>query len=236
MSDEPPPITPISPPITRKRVQSDPKHVIFYENDSDESESTEPPRVYEPSPRRLRSRGERSSQDSAPIGRHLPLRTGKPKIGDLQEDETDLDSGGSDNGGVPASSAVDTDRDEGEESDYDEEDEVSQRKLRNGKVIMPDEPDEEEEEEEEETAGEDEDVEVAGETDYMEEDEEDGEASVDDEVDLSEETVKTLTRYRRDELVRLCESRNLDVEGTKPQLAKALLEWVRYDPLLCTSH
>src|SRR5277367_6585251 len=116
MSDEPPPITPISPPITRKRVQSDPKRAIFYDNDSDESENAEPPRVYEPSPRRLRSRGERSSQESAHIGRHLPLRTGKPKIGDLQEDETDLDSG-SDNGGVPASSAVDTDRDEEEESD-----------------------------------------------------------------------------------------------------------------------
>jgi hypothetical protein len=134
---------------------------------------------------------------------------------------------------VPASSAVDTDRDEEEESDYDEEDEVSPRKLRSGKVIMPNEQDDEEEEEEdEETAGEDEDAEVAGETDYMEEDEEaveDGEASVDDEVDLSEETVKTLTRYRRDELVRLCESRNLDVEGTKPQLAKALLEWVRFN-------
>jgi mitogen-activated protein kinase kinase kinase 13 len=32
-------------------------------------------------------------------------------------------------------------------------------------------------------------------------------------------------RLRRDDLVRLCESRELDVEGTKPQLAEALLQW-----------
>lgn len=240
MSDEPPPITPISPPITRKRVQSDPKHVIFRDNDdSEESDDNQPPRIYEPSPRRLRSRGERSSQENAPIGRHLPLRAGKPKIGDLQEDETDFDSQGSDNDGVPASSAVDTDRDEGEESDYDDDDELSPRKLRNGKVIMreeqqeEEEENEEEEEEEEDEEAEEEDADTNEEEDYMEEDEDVGEpseereGSVDDEVDLSEETVKTLTRYRRDELVRLCESRNLDAEGTKQTLAKALLQWVR---------
>jgi mitogen-activated protein kinase kinase kinase 13 len=32
-------------------------------------------------------------------------------------------------------------------------------------------------------------------------------------------------RLRRDDLVRLCESRDLNVEGTKPQLAEALLQW-----------
>jgi hypothetical protein len=32
-------------------------------------------------------------------------------------------------------------------------------------------------------------------------------------------------RLRRDDLVRLCESRELDAAGTKPQLAEALLEW-----------
>ena len=30
---------------------------------------------------------------------------------------------------------------------------------------------------------------------------------------------------RRDDLVRLCETRDLDPVGTKPQLAEALLEW-----------
>lgn len=32
-------------------------------------------------------------------------------------------------------------------------------------------------------------------------------------------------RLRRDDLVRLCESRDLCAEGTKPRLAEALLEW-----------
>jgi mitogen-activated protein kinase kinase kinase 13 len=44
-------------------------------------------------------------------------------------------------------------------------------------------------------------------------------------VDLTTATVKTLTRLRRDDLVKLCEGRELDVCGTKAQLAKALLEW-----------
>ena len=45
------------------------------------------------------------------------------------------------------------------------------------------------------------------------------------EFDLSSATQKTLIRLRRDDLVRLCEARELDIEGTKPQLAQALLEW-----------
>lgn len=32
-------------------------------------------------------------------------------------------------------------------------------------------------------------------------------------------------RLRRDDLVRLCETRDLDVAGTKPQLAQSLLQW-----------
>ncbi len=45
------------------------------------------------------------------------------------------------------------------------------------------------------------------------------------EFDLDTATGKSLIRLRRDDLVRLCETRDLDVDGTKPQLAKALLEW-----------
>lgn len=44
-------------------------------------------------------------------------------------------------------------------------------------------------------------------------------------VDLTIATAKSLIRLRRDDLVRLCECRDLDVEGTKPQLAEALLQW-----------
>ncbi|KAF8891298.1 kinase-like domain-containing protein, partial [Infundibulicybe gibba] len=44
-------------------------------------------------------------------------------------------------------------------------------------------------------------------------------------VDLTVATAKTLVRLRRDDLVRLCETRDLEPIGTKPQLAEALLEW-----------
>jgi hypothetical protein len=43
-------------------------------------------------------------------------------------------------------------------------------------------------------------------------------------VDLTIATTRSLVRLRRDDLVRLCESRDLDAEGTKPQLAEALLQ------------
>ncbi|EIM90353.1 kinase-like protein [Stereum hirsutum FP-91666 SS1] len=46
-----------------------------------------------------------------------------------------------------------------------------------------------------------------------------------EDVDLTIATAKSLVRHRRDVLVRLCESRDLDVEGTKPELASALLQW-----------
>lgn len=38
-------------------------------------------------------------------------------------------------------------------------------------------------------------------------------------------TAKSLVRLRRDDLVRLCETRDLETSGTKPQLAGALLQW-----------
>lgn len=44
-------------------------------------------------------------------------------------------------------------------------------------------------------------------------------------VDISVATSKTLIRLRRDELVRMCETRGLDADGTKPQLADSLLQW-----------
>jgi hypothetical protein len=37
-----------------------------------------------------------------------------------------------------------------------------------------------------------------------------------------------LTRLLRDELVEMCEARGIEVGGTKPHLAKALLEWVSF--------
>lgn len=44
-------------------------------------------------------------------------------------------------------------------------------------------------------------------------------------VDLTIATAKSLIRLRRNDLVRLCETRDLEPVGTKPQLAEALLQW-----------
>ena len=56
-------------------------------------------------------------------------------------------------------------------------------------------------------------------------DEEDIEVDLDE--DLQDATAKTLVRRRRDHLVKLCESRGIDPEGTKPQLVEALIQWVK---------
>ena len=44
-------------------------------------------------------------------------------------------------------------------------------------------------------------------------------------VDLTAATTKSLTRLRKDDLVRLCENRNLEPIGNKRELAEALLQW-----------
>jgi hypothetical protein len=144
---------------------------------------------------------------------------------------------------------------ENEEEAVEEEDDevtiaVEPRKLRNGKIVGEEDVemdvDEEEEEEEEEGAegeeegeeeesvdGQDVDVDAEGETDEDEAMEDDGKFmffkmllfSSFFLVDLTIATAKTLVRMRRDDLVRLCETRDLDPSGTKPQLAEALLQW-----------
>ena len=46
-------------------------------------------------------------------------------------------------------------------------------------------------------------------------------------LDWKNATHATLVRLRRDDLVKLCSTRSIDHAGTKPQLAQALIEWVR---------
>ncbi|KAF7295431.1 Protein kinase domain-containing protein [Mycena indigotica] len=112
---------------------------------------------------------------------------------------------------------------EGDE-DEDGEDEqtiaVEPRKLRNGKIVGDD---LEMEQEQEEAQDEDEEIEE------VEEEVQESEGEADEmeceNVDLTIATAKTLVRLRRDDLVRLCETRDLEVVGTKPQLAEALLQW-----------
>lgn len=141
---------------------------------------------------------------------------------------------------------------------------VEPRKLRSGKVVgeedveMDDEEDiGEEDEDEEEEDEEDEDI-IEAEEGEGEGGDEDAEGELDEEVmdeegqfmyfnthvpsltfewsvDLTIATAKTLVRLRRDDLVRLCETRDLEPVGTKPQLAQALLQWRDRQASECSS-
>jgi hypothetical protein len=125
------------------------------------------------------------------------------------------------------------------------------RKLRNGKVVgeecqeeAPGEDEEQDGDESVDLEAEDIDIDAEGEdeeTEEVEEIEEIDEAIDGDDcwfafswflmlltsltVDLAVATKKTLLRMRRDNLVRMCETRDLDIAGTKPQLARSLLQW-----------
>ncbi|KAG9014622.1 hypothetical protein FRB94_011800 [Tulasnella sp. JGI-2019a] len=122
--------------------------------------------------------------------------------------------------------------------------EIEPRVLRNGKVVgevseaedeaEEDEIDEEDEEvdaegqgEEDEEVPEAEDDEEDAEAEVMDEDAEGNEEDddMDEDFDLADATAKTLVRLRRDDLVRLCETRDLEAEGTKNQLVESLLQW-----------
>ncbi|WVW79217.1 hypothetical protein I302_101183 [Kwoniella bestiolae CBS 10118] len=74
-------------------------------------------------------------------------------------------------------------------------------------------------------ARDDPDMEVDEDEDEEEDEETDEDESFEADIDLTDATVASLTRLLRDELVQMCESRGIEVGGTKPQLAKALLEW-----------
>ncbi|CAL1705317.1 unnamed protein product [Somion occarium] len=125
----------------------------------------------------------------------------------------------------------------------DEDDPFSQpRTLRSGKVVgedlfedgLPELTDEDEGSSQDQDAASI-DLDAEGDTEESEDNVEEGEdirelsedrdELMNDDIDLSEATTKTLVRLRRDDLVRLCEARNLDASGTKPQLAEALLQW-----------
>ncbi|KAG6331259.1 hypothetical protein ID866_7829 [Astraeus odoratus] len=115
--------------------------------------------------------------------------------------------------------------------------ECQPRKLRSGKVVGGEDLHEETEEEEQERDSEEQDGQEDEEIDLEAEsvdlegdaeedfDEEGDEALDDNDFDLTLATKKSLVRLRRNDLVRLCETRDLDIAGTKPQLAQSLLQW-----------
>ncbi|KAJ7775142.1 hypothetical protein B0H16DRAFT_1760848 [Mycena metata] len=113
-----------------------------------------------------------------------------------------------------------------------EEDEVEEELDEEAEEELDEEAEEELDEEADEAdeeldeAEEDVEVDAEGETDEDPEAEaEEDEPMEEDDVDLTIATAKTLVRLRRDDLVRLCETRDLEAVGTKPQLAEALLQW-----------
>ncbi|KAF9246408.1 hypothetical protein BU15DRAFT_39606 [Melanogaster broomeanus] len=135
----------------------------------------------------------------------------------------------------------DEDEDEDEESHHDDEGDVyvnnspnpvesTPRKLRSGRVVGEGyenecDEDEEQEQDEQDIDLEVESVDMDAEGEEVDEEADTDEAMEEEDFDLTLATKKTLVRLRRDDLVRLCETRDLDVGGTKPQLALSLLQW-----------
>lgn len=185
------------------------------------------------------------------IGRRTPLRRRlrprRTQPTSTRSDNDAADEGDDEGEGEPEEEIEDEVQYEDEE--VEEEDEpvssVEPRKLRSGKIVGEEDVEMEAEEEDvgDEEAEEDgNDVEEDGddEEDAEDEVEEDGDVEAEDvdvdadgdtdetmeeDVDLTVATARTLVRLRRDDLVRLCETRDLDPVGTKPQLAEALLQW-----------
>ncbi|KAJ7709587.1 hypothetical protein B0H17DRAFT_1324489 [Mycena rosella] len=131
---------------------------------------------------------------------------------------------------------MEVEEEEEEEEELEEDGEEAEEELDEDAEEVDEDAEEidedaEEVDEDAEEAEEDAEVEVdaEGETDEdpeaEAEDQEEDEPMTDDDVDLTVATAKTLVRLRRDDLVRLCETRDLEAVGTKPQLAEALLQW-----------
>lgn len=145
------------------------------------------------------------------------LKSPTPEVEEDPEEDEILESAADDDAEVEA----------GDEEAEDEA-EVEPRVLRNGKVVgaadeeEEDQIDEDESTEEAEPMEEDGDAEVEAEAvdEAVDEDED-----MEGDFDLTEATAKSLIKLRRDDLVRLCEARDLEPEGTKTQLVTNLLQW-----------
>ncbi|KAJ7047077.1 hypothetical protein C8F04DRAFT_938396 [Mycena alexandri] len=194
-----------------------------------------------PLARRLRPRTRRSGDAQPP-----PNEVDGDGDDEQEDDDDDDDEGTVDDGAEEG--VVEEDDEEEDDGEQEQMIAVEPRKLRNGKIVgdememeVEEELDEEAEEELDEEAEEELDEEAEEELDEAEEDvevdaegetDEDPEAEAEedepmeeDDVDLTIATAKTLVRLRRDDLIRLCETRDLEAVGTKPQLAEALLHW-----------
>ena len=191
---------------------------------------TPPPPRGRCSPVRRRLRPRRTQVQSPPSDGDDEGEEGE---NDDEEDEAEDEEDGADDAG-------DAEAAEEEEDGREESIVVAPRILRSGKIVGEEEIGEDvvEEDEGPEEDGVDPDEEIdidaEGETEDSDESMDDGRLtfsllnSFDPHlsiVDLTVATAKTLVRLRRDDLIRLCETRDLEPVGTKPQLAEALLQW-----------
>ncbi|KZV87379.1 kinase-like protein [Exidia glandulosa HHB12029] len=207
-SPSPPPTTPVRGRGRRGRRRPAPQP------SSNTSDSRSPP---ETAKRRLRPRG---AQTYTP-----------PSDGDDEEEEEDEeqqedaiaedDEAEQEEGDESVTESVEEDEEDVDamEDTEEEEDRLNAKVLRNGKTVGDVPMDEDAEAVESESVG------SADETADSEEVEAEEDAEMDDDIDLEGATAKSLARLKRDDLVRMCETRDLDVEGTKPQLVDALLQW-----------
>ncbi|KAJ3839334.1 hypothetical protein F5878DRAFT_679064 [Lentinula raphanica] len=185
-----------------------------------------------------------SSNRRTPMRKRLRSRQKVEQDPSDGDDEEEMDEEDEDN--ARAEEEEEEEEEEGEENEEDDEATIAvePRKLRNGKIvgeedvemdeveeeneedeqIEEDENGEEDEEGEEESVADDESIDLDAEGD-TDEDAEEVEMEDEDSIDLTVATAKTLVRLRRDDLVKLCETRHLEPTGTKPQLAEALLQW-----------
>ncbi|KAI0306395.1 hypothetical protein B0F90DRAFT_1814300 [Multifurca ochricompacta] len=176
-----------------------------------------------------------ANNDRTPVRRRLrprPIQTHTPPDesddGDDEGEEEEVNR-------VTEKDAASVDLAEEDDGWSEEEDDVTlvePRKLRNGKIVGEEEGSETIDVQEGSDESTQEEAPVEEEIDLEAEDDESDESSHDEfkeemmeDVDLTIATAKSLVRLRRDDLVRLCESRDLKVDGTKPQLAEALLQW-----------
>lgn len=169
---------------------------------------------------------------SSRIGRRTPVRQRLRHRKDADEenegdDELEVDEE------VDGEDGEDVDIEDAEEAVEDDEETIAveePRRLRNGKIVGDEDVHMDEDEDTAEEDGGDgssaeEHHDEAEEEDMDHEDGPDDGEPTDDDVDLTVATAKTLTRLRKDDLVRLCETRNLEPVGNKRKLAEALLQW-----------
>ncbi|KDR73605.1 hypothetical protein GALMADRAFT_142074 [Galerina marginata CBS 339.88] len=215
----------ITPPVSRgrrtavrrrlrpRRARNKAAPSVEEENEGDDEEEEEEEGEAQEEGEEEAAEEEEEEDDEATIAvEPRKLRNGKI----VGEEDVEMD--------VDTESVIDEEEGEVEDGEEGEVEDGEEGEVEDGEEGEGEGEGEEEEEEEEGEDGEEADVADAESID-IDTGETDEDETMEDDVDLTVATAKTLVRLRRDDLVRLCETRDLDPSGTKPQLAEALLQW-----------